>query len=54
MGEDTFLAAQSVIFQEKGKMFHNITILTLCKIYNVNNKAADIYCFHYYIDEIIK
>ena len=42
MGEDTFLAAE-VIFQEKGKIVFFTTILTMCKIYNVNNnKTADI------------
>ena len=34
-------------------MHKNITILTICKIYNVNNnKTADI-CFYHYFDEVI-
>ena len=43
MGEDACLAAKSVIFQAKEKA-HNTTILiTMCKIYYVNNtKTADI------------
>ena len=41
--EDAFLVAKSVIFQEKGKTHQNTTILTMCKIYNVNKtKTADI------------
>ena len=48
----SILLAKSVIFQEKGKTHHNITILTVCKIYNINNnKIAYIQCFYYYIDE---
>ena len=42
--KDPFLAAKSktAIFQEKGKTHQN-TILTMCKIYNINsNKIADI------------
>ena len=35
--------AKSVIFQEQGKTHQNTMILTMCKIYNVNNnKTADI------------
>ena len=42
-GRRSILAAKSVFFQEKGKTHHNITILTMCKIYNINNnKTADI------------
>ena len=54
MGEDSFLADKSVIFQEKRKTHHNTTI-TMYKMYNENNnKVADMQCFYYYIDEIIK
>ena len=53
VGEDPFQAAKSLIFQEKGKTYQNIRILTMCKIYNVNNnKTADIR-FYYYTDEVI-
>ena len=46
MGEDAFLPAKSVIFHEKGKTHDNIRILTMCKIYNINNnKTADINVF---------
>ena len=31
----------------------NTTILTMCKLYNVNNNEAAYICFYHYIDEII-
>ena len=45
VGQVSFLAAKSLILQEKGKTHHKITILTKCKIYNINNKTADKYMF---------
>ena len=54
VGQDKISCSQSVIFHEKGKTHQNTTILTMCKIYNVNNyKTADIGCIYYYIGEII-
>ena len=52
-GEDTFLAAKSVAFQDEGKTHHNVIIRTMCKIYNVNNNKTTNICFYHYIDEII-
>ena len=46
---------KSVTYHEKRKTHQNIKILTMCKIYNINNnKTADILSFHHYIDEIIQ
>ena len=43
---------QTLTFREIGKTHQNITILTMCKIYNVNNnKTADICCYHYIMSQ---
>ena len=40
VGEDRFLAQKKCNFSERGETHQNITILTMCKIYNVNNNKT--------------